>query len=108
MPESLTDRVVHLEAEVADLKRNLIGIVNGAVRAETFELLNSDGVPIAELTTTEDDEPSFILYDKNGEALFVVQLRNGRPMLLLRDQDGNNRLGLGEYDDGNLVWCNQS
>ena len=102
MPESLTERIVHLEAEVADLKGNLIGIVNGAVRAETFELLNSDGVPIAELTTTEDDEPAFILYDKKGQARFVMRLGDGKPQLSLLDQDGDTRLALGADMEGNL------
>ena len=102
MAERLTDRVTRLEAEVASLKGCLIGIVNEAVSAMAFELLNSDGVPVAELKTTEVGEPSFTFLDSNGEARCVIQLIDGRPHLSLQDQDGNQRLALAEDTESNL------
>ena len=48
MAESLTARVARLEAEVASLKGSLIGIVNEAVSAMGFELLNSDAEVVAD------------------------------------------------------------
>ena len=102
MAESLTARVARLEAEVSSLKGCLIGIHNEAVSAMAFELLNTDGVPVAELNTTEDGEPFFALLDKNGQARLVVQLGNGRPQFLLHDEDGNVRLTLGEDLNSNL------
>ena len=67
-----------------------------------FELLNSDGEVVAELKTTEQDEPYFTLLDKDHTARFIVQLRNGRPILILGDQNGNTRLSFGEFNDGKM------
>ena len=102
MAEDLTTRIARLEAEVAYLKENLVGTVNGAVQAKAFELLNSNGVPVAELTTTEDDEPSFILFDSDHVARCIIQLAGGRPSLILQDQDGDTQMVLGEGQDGSL------
>ena len=102
MAESLTARVARLEAEVASLKGCLIGIVNEAVSAMAFELLNSDGEVVAELKTTEQDKPYFTVLDKDHTARFTVQLRNGRPILILGDQNGNTRLSFGEFNDGKM------
>ena len=102
MPESLAARVDRLEAEVATLKGSLIGIVNEAVSAMGFELLNSDGEVVARLETTEQDEPCFTLLDNNGEARCVIQLIDGRPQLSLQDQDGNHRLALAEDAASNM------
>ena len=87
MAESLTTRVAQLEAEVtalqAAVKDRFGGVVNEGVSAMAFELLNSDGEPVAELNTTEDGDPCFTLFDKDHEARFIVRLVDGRPELTL-------------------------
>ena len=103
MVESLIARVDRLEAEVASLKGSLIGIVNEAVSAMGFELLNSDAEVVAELKTTEQDEPYFALLDKDHTARFIVQLRDSRPILILGDQNSNNKLSFGEFNDGAMA-----
>ena len=102
MAESLIARVDRLEAEVASLKGSLIGIVNEAVSAMGFELLNSDAEVVAELKTTEQDEPYFALLDKDHTARFIVHLEGGSPQLLIRDQDGNDRVSLAIRPDDSL------
>ena len=69
---------------------------------QRFQLTNDSGDIVAELDTTEDGDPSFALYDKDGEARFVIQVQENGQGLCLRDKDGNDRLYLSEDADGNV------
>ena len=94
MPEDLAIRVAKLEADYHNL--------DVAFRGKAFELVNDNGDTVAAFHMTEHGEPSFTLYDADGQARFEMTLEDGKPQLSLLDQDGDTRLALGEHLDGSL------
>ena len=70
------------------------------IQARAFQVMDDEGRVRAELKTTADGEPSFALFDTDGQIRLCAELNEGCPVLTLNDQEGQTLLEASVAENG--------
>ena len=73
------------------------------VQAKAFQLVNDDGDVIAELKTAVLGDPSFVLFDGDGQRRLVAELNGGDPELTITNGDGHMQFEVSFDESGNIA-----